>query len=73
MEDDTMQRRMLFGAVRGLVAAAGGGAVLASSCTSSAVQTAVLAGVNAATDSLVNSSQDNDVSFLDWVESEFND
>lgn len=73
MEDDVMQRRIVSNAVRGLLAVLGGGGVLASSCTNSEFQGAVLAGVNAATDSLINSTQDNEVTFLDWVESEFND
>ena len=68
-----MRRRTFSNTVKGLLAVVGGGAVLASSCTSAEFQAAVLAGVNAATDSLVNSTQDNDISFLDWVESEFND
>jgi len=68
-----MQRRIVSNVMRGLFAVLGGGAVLASSCTDAEFQAAVLAGVNAATDSLVNSTQDNEVTFLDWVHSEFND
>lgn len=72
-EDDIMQRRIDSAAVRGMLAVLCGGAVLASSCSNAEFQAAVLSGVNAATDSLLSSSQDNDISFLDWVESEFND
>lgn len=68
-----MQGRSVSNAVRGLLAGLGGGAVLASSCTDAQFQAAVLAGVNAATDSLVDSTQDNEITFLDWVHSEFND
>lgn len=68
-----MIRRNGSMAVRGLTAMLGGGAVLASSCSSEEFQAAVLAGVNAATDSLVDSTNDNDISFLDWVESELDD
>lgn len=72
-EDVVMRRRNLSKAIRGLLAVLCGGAIVASSCTNSEFQAAVLAGVNAATDSLVNSSQDNEITFLDWVNSEFND
>ncbi len=68
-----MQRRIFSNAMRGLLAVVGGGAVLASSCTDAEFQAAVLAGVNAATDSLVDSTQNNEITFLDWVHSEFND
>jgi len=65
-----MNGRTLKSSLRVLGAGLCGGAVWAAGCSNEEVQLAVLAGVQTAADQLADGSNNDDVSFLDWVNSE---
>ncbi len=55
------------------LSATSSGLVFAAACSSTEVRQAVLAGVEVAADQLLNNSEDDDVSFGDWLSDELND
>jgi len=67
-----MRNKGLASTFRALCVAVCGGALLASSCSNSDLQNAVLVGVNAATGQLVQSNQRQEVSILDVIQSVLN-
>lgn len=68
-----MRNKPLAAALRAIFELACGGALFAGSCTSEELQSAILAGVETATDQLANASEDDEISFLDWINSELDD
>jgi len=68
-----MLKRMMCRGWR-VLAVAGSGTVLATTCSSTEIRQAVLAGVEVAADQLLNrADEDDDVSFGDWLSDELND
>jgi hypothetical protein len=67
-----MFRRMVYTGFRFMTVAASG-LVLATTCSSAEIREAVLAGVEVATDRWLESAEDDDVSFSDWLSSELDD
>lgn len=63
------RQRIVRSALRIMVALGGGGLMFAEACTSEQVQQAIVAGLDTATNQLLN-PPDDDISFGDWLASE---
>lgn len=74
-EDWTMNGRMWKSGLRVWGAGLCGGSILAAGCADEQVRSAIAAGVQTTANRLADGSnnQNNDVSFLDWVNSELDD